>query len=495
MTRDGDSRTPVLVALMLTMALIAMDTTIVATATPQVVADLGGFSVVGWVFSVYLLAQTVTIPIYGKLADLFGRKPVLVVGVAVFLLGSLLSALSWNMLTLIVFRAVQGLGAGAIGATVNTVAGDLYSVAERGRVQGWLASVWGISAVAAPTLGGLFAQYLSWRWIFLVNLPLGALALTLIVQRLDEQVQRRRHRIDYAGAALLLVSSSLLILGLLQGGTAWAWRSAPSILAFVGAISAGVGYVLVERRAAEPMMPPWLWTRRVTAGCYAATLAAGLMVIGLSVFLPNWGQTVLGLSPVAAGFVLAAMSMTWPLASGLSAQLYMRIGFRDTALTGGAFALAGAVVFVLLTPNAQVWQPVLGAALLGAGMGLISSPLLVGLQSTVGWSGRGVVTGGAIFSRFLGQSLGAAVFGAVTNSVLRDRLAHAPASLGGELPGDVDGISDYLVDGHPRPDVAAFLREAMHDSTHAVFVGLLLAAVATVLVLVVVVPRRFGDGP
>jgi EmrB/QacA subfamily drug resistance transporter len=481
---------------MLTMALVAMDTTIVATAIPQVVGDLGGFSLVGWVFSVYLLAQTVTIPIYGKLADLFGRKPVLVVGVVVFLIGSLLSAFAWNMVALIAFRALQGLGAGSIGATVNTVAGDLYDVRERGRIQGWLSSVWGISAVIAPAIGGLFAEYLSWRWIFLVNLPIGAIALTLIVRDLHEQVERHRHKVDYAGAALLLASAGLLILGLLQGGTAWAWGSVPSIVVFAGSVAAGVLAVVVERRAAEPIMPPWLWGRRLTLGSYAATLTAGLMVIGLSVFLPTWAQSVLGLSPVAAGFVLAVMSMTWPLAAGLSAKLYLRIGFRDTALVGGMFAVAASVVFSLLTVDSPVWQPVVGSALMGAGMGLITSPLVVGLQSTVGWSQRGVVTGGAMFSRFLGQSLGAAVFGAVTNAVLLHRLGQAPDSLRGQVPHNVDGVSRALEGGHPDPATATFLREMMHASTHAVFLGLLLAGAATVLILLLV-PRRFpvADAP
>jgi multidrug resistance protein len=485
-----DARRPVLAALILTMALVAMDTTIVATAIPQVVGDLGGFSLVGWVFSIYLLAQTVTIPVYGKLADLYGRKPVLVFGVVVFLVGSVLSAAAWNMWTLIVFRALQGLGAGSIGATVNTVAGDLYEVHERGRVQGWLSSVWGISAVVAPAIGGLFAQYASWRWIFLVTLPVGAVALTLIARGLHEQVQRRAHRVDYAGAALLLTTAALLILGLLQGGTGWPWLSVPSGLVFVGALVAGAAAVLVERRAAEPVVPPWLWTRRLTGGSYGATFTAGLMVIGLSTFLPTWAQAVLGLSPVAAGFVLAVMSMTWPLASGLSARLYLRVGFRDTALIGSGFATASGVVFALLPEQAPVWQPVLGSALMGAGMGLITSPLIVGLQSTVGWSSRGVVTGGAMFARFLGQSLGAAVFGAVTNSVLLQRLATPPAGLPAGVPTRVDGVSRALEGGHAAPAVAAFLRSALHASTHAVFLGLLAAAVATAAILAVV-PRRF----
>ena len=480
---------------MLTMALVAMDTTIVATAIPQVVGDLGGFSLVGWVFSVYLLAQTVTIPVYGKLADLYGRKPVLVVGVVVFLVGSALSAFAWSMVALILFRALQGLGAGSIGATVNTVAGDLYDVAERGRVQGWLSSVWGISAVVAPAVGGLFAEYASWRWIFVINLPLGAFALTLIVRDLHERVERHAHRIDYAGAGLLLAAAGLLILGLLQGGTAWSWGSVPSVLVFVGALAAALLAVVVERRAAEPIMPPWLWTWRLTAGSYAATVTAGLLVIGLSTFLPTWAQSVLGLGPVPAGFVLAVMSMTWPLAAGMSARLYLRIGFRDTALIGALFTVASGVTFVTTTSAAPVWQPVLGSALMGAGMGLITSPLIVGLQSTVDWSRRGVVTGGAMFARFLGQSLGAAVFGAVTNAVLLHRLADAPAALHGHVPSTVDGVSRVLEGGRAHGAAADFLRSAVHASTHAVFVGLLLAGLATVAILVLVVPRRFPIRP
>ena len=459
-TLRGDSRTPVLVALILTMALVAMDTTIVATAIPQVVDDLGGFTMVGWVFSIYLLAQTVTIPIYGKLADSYGRKPVLIAGVVLFLTGSLLSAVSWDMVALIAFRALQGLGAGSIGATVNTVAGDLYNVEERGRIQGYLSSVWGISAVAAPALGGLFAQYASWRWIFLVNLPVGTLALVLILRRLHETVERRRHRIDYAGAALVLVCAGSLIFGLLQGGVAWSWTSPPSIITFLVAMVTAAGAVLVERRAREPVLPLSLWTQRLTAGSYVAMMTAGLMVIGLSVYLPNWAQTVLGLSPVAAGFVLAVMSVSWPIASGLSSRLYLRIGFRDTALVGSAFTVTSGVLFSLIGPHAAVWQPALGSVLLGTGMGLIISPLLVGLQSTVGWAQRGVITGGAMFARFLGQSIGAAVFGAITNSVL-----HA--------------------DAHEE------LALRTHASTHAVFLGLLVAAAVTTVILLALVPRHF----
>ncbi len=480
----------VVTALLLSMALVAMDTTIVATAIPQVVDDLGGFSLIGWVFSIYLLAQTVTIPVYGKLADLYGRKPVLVIGVIVFLVGSALSAAAWNMLSLIVFRGLQGLGAGSIGATVNTVAGDLYRVEERGKIQGLLSSVWGVSAVLGPALGGVFAEYASWRWIFLVNLPVGALALTFLVRDLHERVERRSHRIDYAGATGVLAAAGFVIFGLLQGGQAWDWFSPQSIAVFAAALVAVVVTVRVERRAPEPILPPWLWRRRVNAGSLAATLLSGLMLIGLSTFLPTWAQAVLGLGPVAAGFVLSAMSLGWPLASWFSPRLYMRIGFRDTALLGAVLTTLAAWLFTIADPATPVWHIVLSSAVMGAGLGLVATALLVGLQSTTGWSGRGVMTGAVMFSRFLGQSLGAAIFGAVTNTVLLSWLQSAPPSIAAHVPGRVDGVSDTLLGGHASPQVATYLRDALQASTHAVFAGLLAAGVVSVVVLLLV-PRRF----
>lgn len=488
--RIRDPRTPILAALMMTMALVAMDTTIVTTAIPQITRDLGGFSLVGWVFSVYLLAQTVTIPVYGKLADLYGRKPVLVVGVLVFLAGSALSAVAWNMLALVVFRALQGLGAGSIGATVNTVAGDLYEVEERGRIQGFLSSVWGISAVVAPAIGGFFAEYLTWRWIFLVNLPIGAVSLTLIISQLHERVERRPHKIDYTGAALLLLGPGLLILGLLQGGTKWPWLSLPSLLVFGGAVVATVCAVFVERRAAEPIMPTWLWSSKLTGFSYAATIGSGLLVIGVSEFLPTWAQAVLGLNPVPAGFVLAVMSMFWPTASALSARLYLRIGFRDTALIGAGFTVCAGVTFSLTTADSGVWQPLLGSAFMGTGMGLLTSALIVGLQSTVGWSQRGVITSGTMFSRFLGQSLGAAIFGAVMNLVLLRRLQSAPSDVREHVPHSVDGISQALTGNELSGRASGYLTDAFQSASHAVFLGLLAGGVVTLLMLLAV-PRRF----
>jgi multidrug resistance protein len=478
---------------MVTMALSAMDNTVVATAIPQVVRDLGGFSLFSWVFSAYLLTQTVTIPVYGKLADLWGRKPILITGMVVFLAGSALSASAWNMVSLIAFRGLQGLGAGSIMATVNTLAGDLYDLEERGRVQGWLSSVWGISAVIGPTLGGSLAQYASWRWIFVINLPVGAVAIALIARFLHEQVTRSRHRIDAAGAVSMLVAAGALVFGLLQGGVAWGWWSGPSLAVFGVAVAATAAAVVIERRAAEPIMPPWFWGRRVLAGSGLGALGLGLLVIGPSTFLPTYGQEVLGLGAVAAGAVLATMSLGWPLASSQSARLFLRIGFRDTAAIGAAICLAGVSVFLFGPQPAPVWLPVASTFVLGFGLGLLAVCTVVGPQSTVTWDQRGVVTGAILFSRYLGQSVGAAIFGAIFNAVLLQRLRAAPPALHGRLPHQVNGISGALArPGALSPAAGGYLRDAIAAGTRDVYLGLAGVAAFTAVAVLVIVPRRFA---
>lgn len=245
-------RGPVLASLMLTTALVALDSTVIATAVLTIVRDLGGFGQFPWLFSIYLLAQAVSVPIYGKLADLFGRKPVMLFGIATFCLGSVLCGLAWSMPALIAFRAIQGLGAGAVQPMSLTIAGDIYTLAERAKAQGYLASVWGMSAVIGPTLGGVFSEYLSWRWIFLVNVPLCAVAAWALLRHFTETPRRDRPRIDYAGAALLTAGAALIILGLLEGGQSWAWSSAPSITVFGVGAALLVAFALVERAAADP---------------------------------------------------------------------------------------------------------------------------------------------------------------------------------------------------------------------------------------------------
>src|SRR5579863_7603104 len=256
--RRRDPRTPVLAALVMTLALAALDSTVVTTAVPSIVHNLGGFSLFPWLFSIYLLTQAVTVPIYGRLADIFGRRPMIFTGIGLFLAGSIACGLAWNMASLIAFRGLQGLGAGAIVPLVQTVVGDLYTVRERARITGYTASVWGIASVLGPLMGGVLSQYASWRWIFYLNLPIGLIALQLVRRHLHESVTRRSERIDYLGAVLLTVGLTGLIFGILEGGSAWAWSSTQETAIVLGSIVVLGAFVLVERRSADPMVPSWV---------------------------------------------------------------------------------------------------------------------------------------------------------------------------------------------------------------------------------------------
>ncbi len=486
-----DRRGAVVAALMLAMALAALDATIVSTAVPQIVGDLGGFSLFSWLFSGYLLAVTVTLPVYGKLSDTFSRKPVLVVGAALFLLGSRLCALAWNMAALIAFRVLQGLGGGALQGTVQTLAADLYPLEERPRIQARLSTVWAVSAIAGPGLGGVLAAYADWRWIFLTNMPVGALALWLIVRHLHEPPREKsprgtggtRPRVDWAGALAVFACGGVLLTALVQGGVAWPWLSAPSLALFAAGLLLLAAVVVIERRAAEPIIPGWVWRRRTIAAVNLALGALGVLMEAPTVFLPTYAQSVLGLAPVAAGFVLSVWTLSWPVSAALSQHVYRRIGFRDTAMLGIGTAALLLFAFPFLPYPGQAWQPALLMLLLGGALGLFQLPLIVGVQSTVGWSERGTATASVLFCRQTGQTVGAAAFGAIANGVLAARLG----GTGGTAAGDLDSVTRALDPGTAGEPV----RRAVADAVHAVYLGAAAAAVLAFLVLLLVAPRRF----
>ena len=491
------ARGPVLLAVMLCTALVAIDATIIATAVPAIVSDLGGFSQFPWLFSVYLLAQAVSVPVYGKVADLFGRRPVMLFGIGAFLVGSVLCGAAWTMPVLIAARVVQGLGAGAVLPMSMTILGDLYSVAERARVQGYVASVWGVASVVGPTLGGVFSEYASWRWIFFVNLPLGALAAAMLLRGLHEQVVRREHRIDYAGAALLVSGCSLLVLALLEGGVAWDWTSAVGVSVVATGLALLAVFVAVERRAAEPVLPQWVFTRRVLVGTNAVSFGVGALLIGLTSYVPTFVQGVLGSGPLVAGFALAAMTIGWPISASQAGRLYVRIGFRDTALIGSAAVVSGSCLLLLLDTESTVWQVAGCCFVTGLGLGLMASPTLVAAQSVVGWDRRGVVTATNMFGRSMGSAIGVAVFGAIANATLTRSFASPPAGLQGDLPQTADDAAVVLDHASGRGSdaggaLAEFVREALADASHQVFLGVLIGAVLTVGA-VLLVPRRTPD--
>jgi EmrB/QacA subfamily drug resistance transporter len=411
-------RGPVLIGVMLSTALVAIDATVIATAVPSIVASIGGFTQFPWLFSVYLLAQAVTVPVYGKLADLFGRKPVMLFGIGLFLVGSILCGVAWSMGALIAFRAVQGLGAGAVQPMSMTIVGDLYTLAERAKVQGYIASVWAISSVVGPTLGGVFSEYVSWRWIFFVNIPLCLVAAATIGLRFTERVDRRRPRIDYAGAVALTVALTLLILGVLEGGQAWAWDSWQSIAVLTGGAVLLVAFVAIERRADDPVVPLRLLRRRLLVATNVVAICVGAVLLGLTSFVPTFVQVALGTGPLVAGFALAALTLGWPIAASQSGRVYLRIGIRATSLIGAAVVVVGTILLLLLDQGSSVFQVGVTSFVIGLGMGFAAAPTLIAAQSAVQWQQRGVVTGMNMFFRSAGSAVGVAVFGAIVNGTL-----------------------------------------------------------------------------
>ncbi|WP_032391207.1 MDR family MFS transporter [Rhodococcoides fascians] len=449
-------RGPILIALMLSSSLVALDATIIATAVLTIVGDLGGFAQFPWLFSIYLLAQAVSVPLYGKLSDLFGRKKIMVFGIAVFCLGSILCGLAWSMPALIAFRAIQGLGAGAVQPMSITIAGDIYTLPERAKVQGYLASVWAISSVLGPALGGVFSEYLSWRWIFFINIPLCAVAAFMLLRKFEEgAVERTKPKIDYLGAALLTVGATMVLLGLLEGGQSWAWGSPISIAIFVVGFLLLAVFAWVESRAEEPILPLWVFTRRVLVVSSFISLLVGALILGLTSYVPTFVQGVFGTGAIIAGFSLSTLTLGWPIAASQSGRVYLRFGFRTTAVVGGSIGIVGTALTTLLDADSQIWHVAAMCFVIGLGMGLIASPTLIAAQSSVEWAERGVVTSTNMFARSLGSAAGVAVFGAIVNA---------------------------RVSGDPEP-------EQLSDAIHLVFIGVLVAAVL-MTVAAVFMPKR-----
>lgn len=447
-------RGPVLIALMLSTGLVAIDATVVATAVPAIVHDIGGFTSFPWLFSAYLLAQAVSVPVYAKLSDTIGRKPIMLIGIGLFLLGSILCGVAWSMPVLIAFRVVQGLGAGAVQPMAITIAGDIYTLAERAKVQGYLASVWAISSVVGPTLGGVFATLGIWRGIFLVNIPLCLVAGWMLVRQFHENIEPVKHRVDYLGSGLLTVSLTLLILGALEGGQAWAWDSAISDAVFAGGALLLVAFILVERRAAEPVLPSWVVSRRLLATTAMVAFGVGAVMLGITSYVPTFLVGALSTSPIVAGLALAALTIGWPISASQSGRLYLRIGFRNTALIGITVTVIGTGVLALTASVPNVALVAVSCFIVGLGLGLVATPTLIAAQTSVEWNERGVVTGTNLFARSIGSSIGVAVFGAIANAVYA-----------GTPHGDTN----------PRTIVAA---------ASAVFLAVMIAAVLTVIAVI-----------
>jgi len=434
------ARALVIASVMTSMFMIAIEATIVSTAMPQIVAQLGGLHLYSWVFSSFLLTQTAMTVVFGKLADVYGRKPMMLVGIAIFLIGSILAGFAGSMMTMVVFRLIQGVGAGAIQPVAMTIVADLYPARERGKIQGYLASVWAISAVLGPIAGGLIIRDWSWPWVFWINVPIGVAAAAGFTVFLHEHAEHERRSIDIAGAVLFTIAVASLLIALTEAGTS---NDTPGLAAGGVFCLSSVLFVAQERRAADPMISFALWGRRPIAAANSVGVLASMALIGLTTFLPMYVQGVLHRTPVIAGLALTMMLVGWPAGATLAARSFHRFGLRQILVAGSVLIPAGTAVFVLLTPESSPVAAAFGSLVMGLGMGLISVSSLVLIQELVDWSRRGSATASNLFARNLGSTLGATALGAVFNyglthandgkSVTSDQLRQLLDAPGGTL--------------------------------------------------------------
>ena len=423
MTESAQLRTGhrhwILIACMLAMFMAAIEVTIVATAMPTIIADLGGFSQFGWVFSIYLLTQAVSVPLYGRLADKLGRKTMFFTGTSLFLIGSVLCGFAHSMTWLILFRAFQGLGAGAIMPISSTIVADIYSPRERASVQGWLSSVWGVAAIVGPLTGAWLVQHFSWSVIFWVNLPIGLISMLMLARWLPAHQQEEKSApLNLAGSGWLMLCVSALLVALLQAELLGYWLI-PFLLC---SLLAGWQLKRHEQRAAAPLFPLVIWRSRLIIAGNAGNLIIGAAMMGISAFLPTWIQGIRGGTPLQAGSALAMMSIGWPLASTLSGRLMLLTSYRFTAQLGALLLVSGSALLLLLQPASSLYQAGFTAFLIGTGMGMTSTTFLVSVQNEADYQIRGICTASVMFSRMIGSAVGTAIMGAVLNLNLQWRL-------------------------------------------------------------------------
>lgn len=479
MIHKQTKRPVVLIALILSMFMAAIEGTIIATAMPNIVSDLGGFTLYSWVFSSFLLMQAVTTMIYGKLADLFGRKPIFVIGVIIFLIGSLLCGLAETMATLVVFRLIQGLGAGAIHPMVTTIVGDMYSLEERAKVQGYLASVWGISSVAGPLLGGMIVQYVDWAWIFWINIPIGIIGLAGVVLFFHEKVDKEKKTIDYLGTSFFFIAISTLIIVFVQAGTNWAWTSMET-LGLLGLFLICITlFIWQEKRCLAPMMPLSLWKNKLMVVANIATLLSGMIILGLSSFLPTYVQGVMGESAIVAGFTLSTLSIGWPISSTIAGHLVLRIGFRKTAFLGGIALFAGTFLFSLLDAEKGPVYAGFSSFIVGIGMGLTSTTFIVAIQNSVSWKARGSATSLNMFMRIIGSAIGTALLGGILNLRLQQYYQQQAVD---EMP-NTDAVLNEGMRETLSPDTLALMQDGLAYAFHTVFFGLFLIGTLAFIIL------------
>lgn len=464
MTRD---QATVSLAVLASIFVASLNQTFVGTALPTVIGELGGLDRYGWVFASFLVTSTATGPIFGRLSDVVGRRPIFMTGLVVFLAGSLVGGLVRSFDELVLARAVQGLGVGAIIPVGQTIIGDAFDVEQRAKVQGIFSSVWGISAIIGPVAGGVLTESLSWRWVFFANVPFALFAL-LLARSVPSEPTGRRPRIDWAGAALLLVAVVSLLFALDGLAVPWTWALA---------IGGGALFILVERRAEHPMLDLGLFGIPALRAGLATLIPAGVVMFGVLSYVPAYVQGVQGGRPIDAGAVLLPLSIGWPLASILGARYAVRRGFRPVLIAGGAALAGGSAMVALLTPETPLIVPLVGLFLVGFGLGCSTISSLLAAQSAVERERRGIATSLVNFLRSMGGAVGVAALGAILTARL------------GPLAADANTLLDPIGRRDIDPDRIAALAGPLSEGLELVFVAMLVAGVAALVVPIVLAPR------
>lgn len=472
------------IAIMVAMFLAAIEGTIVTTAIPTIVRDLNGFALISWVFSAYLLTSAISIPIYGKLSDLLGRKNVLCTGIIIFLVGSSLCGLSQNMAQLIGFRALQGLGAGAILTITYTIVGDVFTLSEKAKVQGALSTVWGIASLVGPFLGGFLIDNISWHWIFFVSIPFGILSIILLQKNLSEDFERKKVCIDYAGIGVLTSAIITLLYGVLFGGKNNSFYSPAIILSFLFSIIFLTLFYFIEKRAEEPIMPFEIFTKTNIVVNIITFLAAGVL-IGIDVYMPLYLQSVLGFKATVSGLCMAPMSVSWLLSSIVLAKAIPKYGSKMIIVASTAILLIGSLLLPTLTINSSLLLVIGYVCIMGFGFGGAFTILTIVVQESVDYKNRGAATASNSLLRTIGQTIAVSIFGTIFNL----NIVKYFNNLG------IKGINPnnlYSIDKLNTAVSTEQIKISLNSGLHVVFISIILIT-SLCLILSFVLPREVKE--
>lgn len=481
-------RTIVMAAMMVATFLASIEGTVVSTAMPAIIGDLHGISLMNWVFSVYFLLSATTVPVFGKLSDLFGRKKIFIIGTFIFLAGSTLCGLSQSMEQLIAFRVIQGIGAGALLPVTATIVADIYPYEKRAKMMGFISLVWGVSGVAGPLVGGFFVDQLTWHWIFFINIPFGILTVIMVAIFFKENVEKSKKKIDYLGAFTFSVGIFLLLYAFQKGGEETGWASPVIVLLFTAAVLFLSLFIWIESKVEEPLIPLHLFRIRTISVANTVAFVITVVLIGHSVYMPMWIQGVLGHSATVSGLIVSPMSVLWTVGSFLSGRLLLKKGMKFTTIVGISFLLTGVLLLTALTVSTPLMALIPISALLGIAFGLIMTTTTVTVQSVVDWSMRGVATASNTFFRNLGQTVGAALLGTYFNAKITSYLAQH------ENTGThhIDQLND-LIDPHTTLNIDENLRSALREvlatGVHSVFIAFI-AIASVALLIAILLPRH-----